>query len=81
MSESASLLTAPSSELQELRLAYTAAYAAYTRCVQSVSDATERGVRPSDQAFRKEQIAFNELVNAREALFDVLKRHGKAPRI
>jgi hypothetical protein len=68
-------------ELQRLRLSYMSAFAAYMSRVQAVSNATERGERPSDAALRDEHLAFNDLVNAREALFDKLLRYGKAPRI
>jgi hypothetical protein len=68
-------------ELQRLQMSYTAAYATHMSCLQSVFEASERGERPTDQALRSEQLAFNDLVNAREAFFDKLLRYGTAPRI
>ena len=68
-------------ELERLRMSYAAAYAAHVSCLQAVFEASERGERPADQTLRSEQLAFNDLVNAREALFDKLLRYGTAPRI
>ena len=67
--------------LERLDLGYSAAYAAYLSCVQSVSAACQRGERLTDELLRTEQTAFNDLVNARESLFDRLHRYGKPPHI
>jgi hypothetical protein len=67
-------------DLQQLRLSYTAAYAAYMSCVQTISEASQRGERPTEPTLRQEQTAFNDLVNAREAFFDALLRYGNVPR-
>jgi hypothetical protein len=68
-------------ELERLRLGYTAAYAAYITYVRQISDAVRCGERPTETILRLEQAAFHDLVNAREALFDKLLRHGKAPKM
>lgn len=70
-----------SNELQRLRMSYTAAHASHMSCLQSVFEASERGERPPDQTLRAEQLAFNDLVNAREAFFDKLLRYGNAPHL
>jgi len=64
-----------------LHLGYTPAHTAYMTRVRSISDACQHGERPPDGILRTEQTAFNELVNAREAFFDTLLRHGKPPPI
>jgi hypothetical protein len=71
----------PAKDLARLQLGYTAAHAAYMSRVQSISDACQRGDRPTDEVLRAEQTAFNDFVNAREAFFDTLLRHGKAPHM
>jgi len=54
----------PAKDLARLQLGYTAAHAAYMSRVQSISDACQRGDRPTDEVLRAEQTAFNDLVNA-----------------
>ena len=68
-------------ELERLRLGFSAAYAPYITRVRQVSDAARCGERPTETMLRQEQAAFHDLVNAREALFDKLLRHGKAPKM
>ena len=68
-------------DFMRLQLGYAAAHSAYMNRVQSISNACQRGERPPDQLLRAEQTAFNDFVNAREAFFDTLLRHGKPPHM
>jgi hypothetical protein len=68
-------------ELQRLRMSYAAAHTAHLSCLQAVYKTSEQGERPTDQLLRSEQLAFNDLVNAREAFFDKLLRYGNAPHL
>jgi len=55
-------------ELQQLRLSYTAAFAAYMTCLTKVAEACQRGQRPPEDVVRNEQMAFSDLIDARKAL-------------
>ncbi len=59
-------------ELRQLRHRYKEAYTAYMTCVQALSDASQQGVRPEDNAKQNEQKVFNELAFARMLLLDAL---------
>ena len=65
-------------ELRELRHKYKAAYTTYLNCVQVLSDATERGVMPTQAVIEQEHAAFTELALVRHELWEKLREHTKA---
>jgi hypothetical protein len=69
--------TMATKELQALRLGYKAAYTAYMNCVQALSDASQRGVWPSQKVLTTEEKALAELTFARQALLDALFEHHR----
>ena len=66
-------------ELRELRHKFKVAYTRYLSCVQMMSDASEKGVWPPREATDTEEAAYEELRNARQALWRALHRHTRKP--
>jgi hypothetical protein len=69
--------TMATKELQALRLTYKAAYTAYMNCVQTLSDASQRGEWPSQGVLAIEEKTLAELTFARQALLDALFEHHR----
>jgi hypothetical protein len=64
-------------EIRDLRHKYKAAYTTYLSCVQSLSDASQRGAWPGPEVLGNEERAFNELSFLRQALLDALYEHSR----
>jgi hypothetical protein len=67
-------------ELRELRHKYKEAYTTYLTCVQTLSDASQKGVWPAPEALGKEERAYTEMGFARQALLDALYTHSRAAK-
>jgi hypothetical protein len=59
---------APDAVLQDLRMRYRAAYAAYQACVRTVTEATMSGMSPSPTMLEQEAKALNTLNKTRASL-------------
>jgi hypothetical protein len=66
-------------ELRELLYRYRTAYTSYMHCVQTVSDAAQKGEWLSAEAEKLEEQALGDLTAARQAVLDALHAHAKKP--
>jgi hypothetical protein len=64
-------------ELRELSHKYKEAYTTYLSCVQSLSDASQKGLWLTPDAAEREERSFNELSFLRQSLLDALYTHAR----
>jgi hypothetical protein len=66
--------------LQDLRMRYRTAHAAYQACVRAVTEATMSGERPSPTLLEREARALAALTKLRTNLLAAMAEHADSPQ-